>query len=187
MPNQVIANVLYNVTSATPLMGLDVTATINCAELASFSPRKVWITTQIAPGDGTALIYVITSDEPTDLTNAIQGYMVVQGSQTIVIDAIDGGLEDACDACCDGDNSVTPYYTSGVPAFTVPTTTAYCIERTDAGDASAFENFNLAYLTQILNGGTVSSRTTGVTSYDVVSYTVPIAIGSDTVSEGACS
>lgn len=188
MPNLVTAKVLYNITSGNPLMYSDVSITLNCLELSAFSPRQAWIKTEVAPGDGTALVYVVTSEEPADLTNVIQGWMVVQNSESVIIDAVDlDAILGACNACCDGEYEIAPYYTSGVPAFTVPSFSQFCIERTDDGSSSAFETFNLDYLTFILGGGTVFARSGGVTSYDVLSATTPPAILGDTVTAGACS
>ncbi len=187
MPTLVTANVLYNVTSGTPLMGLGVTATINCERLAAFSPRLIWIQAQFAPGDGVEVIYTTTSTQPDTLVNVWRGWLIVQDSETIIIDATTGGLEDTCDACCDGTNDVPPLYSSNYPVLTAPTTSPFCIARTDAGDSSAFETLNLAYITQILGGATVFGRTGLITKYNVISFTTPVAIGTDTVTAGVCS
>ncbi len=149
MPNLVTAKVLYNVTAAEPLMYADVFATINCEQLASFSPRLIWIQQQVAPGDGVEIIYTTPSDDPTAIdSSAIRGMLIVQNDQTIIIDATTTSLQTACNACCDGSGTVAPYYTSGVPAFVFPTTSPFCIASVDAGDSSAFETFNLRYLQQ---------------------------------------
>lgn len=188
MANLATAKVLYNITSATPLMYSDVTVTINCLALSAFSPRPAWITTQIAPGDGVEMIYVVTFEEPADLTNVIRGYAIVQGSESIVIDALNAdSVAEACNACCGEGFDVAPYYTSGVPAFTYPVDGLFCIEAVDAGDSSAFETFNLKYIAQILGGGEVYGRASGVTSYNVKAFGTPIAVGADIVTAGACS
>ena len=188
MPNLVTAKVLYNITSATPLIYSDVTVTINCLALSAFSPRPAWITTQIAPGDGVEMIYNVTYQQPADLTNVIRGYAIVQGSESIVIDALNAdAVAEACNSCCDGDFDVAPYYTSGVPAFTYPVAGLFCIASADAGDSSAFETFNLKYIASILGGGTVFGRSAGITKYNVTAFGTPIAVGADVVTAGACS
>ncbi len=136
------------------------------------------------------IIYTTTFNDPTALDPyAVQGYMIVQNDNTIIIDAFPGALEAACNACCDGNNAVAKYYTSNLPTVIYPSTSPFCIQRVDAGGSVSNEDFNLAYLQQILGGGIVKSRntTTGVSSYDVTSYTTPIAIGTDVVTAGACA
>lgn len=190
--SHVNANVLYNVTSGTPLMGQGVIATLNCDNFSAFSPRRAWIKTEYNPGDGTVLTYSTTA-EPNDpdvvAGNAIQGWMIVQDDNTLIIDAVNAqAIIDACNACCGpGLATIAPFYTSGPPAYVYPVSAKYCITRSDDGSAYEHENLTEDYVAQTVGGARLHSNAAGVSKYEVEAFGKPVAIGSDAVATGACT
>lgn len=197
MARLVTAVVLYNGLTnewvgdqATPT-----TITINCERLQAYSPRPVWLQRWLAPGDGTLVMYqptfeLTSADVAAYGGNMVQGIWIQQDNLSAMIDvaSINAFLE-ACNGCCDDDVAVplARYYTSGVPAFAAPTVSNYCIARVDAGDATAFNDFALAYFsTQGVSDVSMRSHASGISYYDVTSALVPQAIGTDVVTVGAC-
>lgn len=185
------ANVLFNVTSGTALMGQGVVASINCLKLSAFSPRQAWIKTNYHAGDGTTITYTVTM-EPTDPeidATTIKGWMVQQEDDVLIIDAVSAqAILDACNACCgDVPALIPPYYTSGVPAYVYPVASKFCVTRADEGSAWDHELFTEDYIVQTIGGARIVSSTGTSTKYEVLAYGTPAAVGADTVAAGACS
>lgn len=192
---QVNAYVIYDGTGHQFVGDQNQTIQITCEQLNAYSPRRVWLLRQLAPGDGTIIVYTPTffptSAEVLD-TNTLQGWWIEVGGKDAMIDMASAtGLQDACDACCGTVPTViTRYYTSGVPSFTQPTISSYCIQRLDDGTTQAVGKIALDYLGQIVGGAVVRSRVTSNTHYTVQSYyslTQLKPVGADIITSGACS
>ncbi len=183
--------VLFNVTSGTDLTGQGVTATLNCERLNSFSPRQAWMKRQMNPGDGTVITNTPSSDpnDPEFDANTIQGFLIQQDDNTLFIDIANAAaLTDACNECCgDVPAIATPFYTSGIPdVFAVPTLANYCIERADAGDGYAHQILGLDYVGQTVGNTRIADSDGEETHYQVQAFSAPVALGTDTVTAGAC-
>ena len=187
------AYVIYDGTGHRYVGGENQTITINCDRLNAFSPRRVWLLRELAPGDGTTIIYTPTfyptSPQVLD-ANTLQGWWIEQDGKDAMIDiASASGLVDACNACCDTvPTIVTRFYTTGVPSFNPLTLNSFCILRLDDGTTTAHGNIALDYLTNIVGGAILKSHITGLSHYTVQSFfTTLTPYGSDIVTAGACS
>lgn len=170
--------------------------TINCDQLAAFTPVKCWLQTWLPAGDGTDVVYQLTFDvNSVDLTqygtNLIQGVYIEQNGMGMVIDVADvETVSTACNACCDDSPAVTltRYYTGGIPAFSNPSAATFCITRLDDGSASAHNEAALAYVGSFSGSFKLVSSLSGTSRYQVTSYTgwPPAARGTDVVSAGTC-
>ena len=189
----VSAYAIFDGTTSTYVGDENATVQINCERVQAFSPRPVWLKRFQAPGQGMYILYELTFDanDPEIDDNTLQGFWVNQDGKDVMIDAADAtAFTTACDACCDDQPiTVTRYYTSGIPSYTVPTLSTYCIERENDGSARAHEDVSLAYLTQYVGNVIAISHDTGtgVSQYQVEAFSEPTAIGDDTVSAGACA
>jgi hypothetical protein len=186
----VSAYAIYNGTTSTYVGDDNATVQINCERVQAFSPRPVWLKRNLAPGQGVYVLYTPTFDgnDPEIDDNTLQGFWVEVDGKDVMIDAATANaFVEACDACCDdAPITVTRFYTSGIPDFDTPTTTIYCIERDDNGSVAAHEAVSTDYLTQYVGNVLLTSADGTTSEYQVVSYTVPSPIGTDTISEGAC-
>lgn len=194
--NLVNAYVIYNASNNTYIDDGSL-VTLNCNKLTAFIPRKVWLTRTLPSGDGTDLVYGYTFGiNSTDITqygtNLIQGFYVEQEGKGFVIDVLDANtFIAACNACCDDSPPTTlaRYYTSGIPLFSYPTEQKYCITRADDGTVNAHQEAALAYTSQIHGNVRLKSNISGVSKYEVTSFTgwPPTALGSDTIAIGYCA
>lgn len=187
------AYVIYDGTAHRYVGDQNTTITINCDRLNAFSPRRVWLLRELAPGDGTTIIYTPTffptSPQVLD-ANTLQGWWIEQDGKDAMIDInADTDLITACNACCGSvPTFVTRFYTSGIPSFNPLTLNTFCIYRLDDGSATAHGQIALDYLTNIVGGALLRSHVTGTSLYQVSSYyTTLTAIGSDVVHNGICS
>lgn len=197
MARLVTAKVIYNgLTNEFVANDPNALVTITCENLSAYSPRQVWLQRWLAPGDGTLIMYqptfqLTSADVAAYGANLIQGLWIqTLDGVPVMIDVLDlQTFLTACNGCCDDDVPVpiTPYYSTGVPSFTYPTTTSYCIARVDDGSADAFNNFALDYNPlQGINIVQMRSHASGISYYDVTSAIVPVPLGTDVVTAGAC-
>lgn len=191
---QVNAYVIYDGTAHRYVGDQNTTITINCDRLNAFSPRRVWLLRELAPGDGTTIIYTSTFS-PTSMqvldSNTLQGYWIEQDGKDAMIDiSVLASLTDACNACCGSVPTVaTRYYTTGIPSFNPLTLNTFCILRLDDGTAQSHGNIALDYLTQIVGGAILISHITGTSHYQIKSFyslSQLKPIGGDIINSGAC-
>ena len=199
MPNLVNAYVLYNATTDI-YVGNDVpspTVSINCERLQAYSPRPVWLLRQLAPGDGTVILYEPTfnpsSEELLD-SNTLQGMFIIQDDQSIIIDVTTvAAFQAACDACCGEVPTIIANNYGGNPTpFTPLTLNTFCIYRFDNGSAGAHDAFAADYVGQYVGTAVMRSNFSNTSHYTIQSYWSlqqfqKLLIGSDTIYTGACS
>jgi len=200
MPNLINAYVLYNGTTGI-YVGNDTPApmiSINCERLQAFSPRPVWLKRQLAPGDGTVILYEPTfAPTSADLldSNTLQGYWIEQDQQDVMVDvATLAAFQSACDACCGTVPAVvTGTYNGNVPAFTPPSLNTFCIYRADSGSAGDHDAFAASYVGNIVGIAQLRSNFSYLSHYTIKTYYSQEAfqsllVGSDTIGEAtACS
>lgn len=197
MANQVSAYVIYNATTGV-FVGNDSprpVVTINCERINAWSPRPIWLKRFLAPGDGTVEQFLLTSDPTSEElldANTLQGFLISQDGQDVMVDAANlAAITDACSACCgEVPSIVTPFYVSGVPAFSGPTLNTICVYRADNGSAGAHDAFAWDYAGQYVGTAQLRSNFSNVSHYTIKTYwtatTFPAKNG-DTVYAGACS
>jgi hypothetical protein len=193
MGNLVNAYVIYDGTTDNYVGDQNVTISINCDRLVAYSPRPVWLLRQLAPGDGTTIVYTLTfapsSVQLLDV-NTLVGFMIeADGKDTMIDVTTVAAFQSACDACC---GTVPPIiannYAGNAPAFTPLTLNAFCIQRLDNGTTQAIGQIALDYMTNILGGAIMKSHITGVSHYNVSSfYTTITPVGGDVITAGACA
>lgn len=190
MPQLISAYVIYNAATGTYYGDNMPQISINCYDLQAFSPKFGWLKRQLSMGVGGGSIIQYTptfdSDDPEifGLPNTLRGVFIQQGGTLVMIDAITSvNVVATCDSCCDSNNAVTQYYTSGVPDFVSPVSTLYTIQRTDAGTPSAFDLFSMDYMNQSVLDPVFVSRNSGAgtTRYSLSSFGTPILVGTDTL------
>lgn len=183
--NIVSAYALFNASTGTYLGDDPQLVQINCKNLAAYSPRQVWLKRRLMQGNGTIIQYLPTFDasDPEIDANTIQGWMVQVGEEIIMLDAASAAaITDKCNACCDDvPQTVTRYYTSGVPDFDPDTLATYTITRTDDGSPFAVQEAAYAYLGQYVTM-VHTSHSSGTSVYTVTAFRIPTAIGSDVVA-----
>lgn len=186
MAQEISAYVIYNATTGTYYGNNPQQVAINCYDLGAFSPKFGWLKRQLGMGTaGGSIIdysptFSATDPEIFGLPNTLRGVFIQQGASLVMIDAVSvANVIATCDACCDGNNAVTQYYTSGVPAFVTPSTNTYTIQRADAGTPSAFDLFSLDYMNQSVLDPVFLSRTGGNTRYQLSAFGTPVLVGSD--------
>lgn len=194
MPNLVNAYVIYDGTTDTYVGDQNVQISINCERLQAYSPRPVWLKRQLAPGDGTTIVYIPTfaptSAELLD-ANTLPGFWIEQDGKDTMVDVTTiAAFQGACDACCGTVPAIIAnLYGGNAPGFTPVTLNSFCIFRLDDGGVNSINQLSLDYQNQVL-GGTVQhkSHITGVSHYTVQSfYTTLVQMGSDVVTAGACA
>ena len=160
--------------------------TINVDQVAAFTPRPVWITRYLVPGQN-QVQYLITF-EPTSAqlldVNTLQGVYVEQNGQGVVVDCI--SVQNFVTAA-DNSGTLTQRYGGGVPQFVTPTAIAYCLIRSD--DASAYSHglVSTDYVGQYVGNVIVRSAVSGISHYILFAYSLPVAIGTDSITAGACT
>lgn len=159
---------------------------INVSKLQGFSPRFAWLKRYIVPGQNQVqylLTFEVNSIEQLD-SNTLSGVYIEVSAEGVLIDCIS---IDNFIAAADGTGVITRQYAGGVPAFTSPTPTAYCLVRSDAGTASAANQVVMDYVLQMIGNVSIRSTFSGVSHYSFSSYTIPKPIGNDLITSGACS
>lgn len=193
----VYAYVLYNGTSASPVPDYT-TVTINCDRLQSYSPRPVWLVRELAPGDGTTILWVPTFSPTSDQLldpNTIPGLWLEVDGQDVVIDVQNQNpttFNTACNACCGSvPTIVASNYNGLVPAFTPLTINTFCIYRNNTGSAGDHDAFSDDYVGTTI-GSVVQARYFSNTSqytiqsyYTLAQFTKLLKQG-DTIYAGAC-
>jgi hypothetical protein len=159
---------------------------INVDRIQAFTPRPVWILRYLVPGQN-QVQYLITF-EPTSAqlldVNTLKAVYIEQDGLGVAIDCV--SVANFITAA-DNAGSLTQNYPAGVPAFVNPTAIAYCISRADDGTGFSHDQVVTDYLLQYFGGVRLRSNISGVSHYIVFSYTVPVAIGADTITAGACT
>jgi hypothetical protein len=168
---------------------------LNADRIGAFTPRPAWIKRYLVPGQN-QIQYLLTF-EPTSAEvadpNTLTGVYVEQDGLGVVVDCISvANLV----AALNGTGSYTQQYTTGVPAFTSPTTTAYCLVRADDGSGYAHNKVESDYVLQYYGNIIRRSYFSGISHYTLNSFTVPVPqtpqppTGSgvtDIITVGACS
>lgn len=169
---------IYKATHFTP----NETIAINVARLQGYSPRNAWVKRYLVQGQNQ--IQYLLDFEPSSADvldpNILQGLYIEVDGVGVVIDCIN--IADFI-AVADGDQAtLTRRYASGIPAFTTPTPTAYYVHRIDDASTSAHSQVTMDYVTQYFGACTFVSHVTGTSIYKLMSYTVPVPIGSDVIT-----
>jgi hypothetical protein len=159
---------------------------INVDRIQFFTPRPAYILRYLVPGQN-QIQYLVTF-EPTSQqlldTNTLQGVYVEQDGQGCVVDCI--SVSNFITAA-DNAGSLTQRYPAGIPAFVSPSALAYCISRADDGSGFSHDQVVTDYLQQYFGNVRLRSNISGVSHYIVFSYQNVVAIGTDTVTVGACT
>lgn len=195
MGNLVNAYVLFNSRHDQYVGDRGMTITLACDKVDAFSPRPVWLKRFRGPGDGTTILYEITfnpsSAELLD-PNTLQGFMVEQDGEDIMIDITNANaFQTACNACCGGGAVVIANNYGGAPtAFAPDTLNTFCIYRFDDGSAGAHDAFAADYVGQYVGKAVIRSNFSGTSHYTITTYwtisNFPL-IGSDVSYSGVCS
>lgn len=153
---------------------------INSPQIDGFSPVNAWLLRYIIPGQN-QIQYLLTFDPNSAQladANTIQGIYVEQDGQGVLVDCISTAQ---FIAVANGTGTIQRRY-GAAPAFTGPTPTWYCVTRADDGSAAAHGDVATDYVTQYIGNVRVKSNVSGVSVYTFQSFTVPIAIGSDSIA-----
>lgn len=197
--NLVNAYVLYNGTTGI-YVGNDAPSpviSINCERLQSYSPRPVWLTRVLAPGDGTVILYQPTFNPTSQQLldpNTLTGMWIEVDGQDVMIDVTTVNVfMAACDACCGAVPAIMTSNYSGAPtAFTPLTLNTLCIYRLDDGSAGAHDAFADDYVGRFVGIAFLRSSLSNTSHYQIQSYYtytewLGLVLGTDTVYSGACS
>lgn len=191
MPNLVNAYVIYNGTNDQYVGGQGITISINCERLQAFSPRPVWLTRILAPGDGTIILYeptfAPTSQQLLD-PNIIPGFWIEQDGQDVMIDVTTiAAFQQACDACCGSvPTIIANNYAGNVPSFVPLAAFFYCVTRADDGSAGAHDAVAADYVSLYINTMRLKSNTSGISVYTFQSFYLVSqlpAIGTDVIAQ----
>lgn len=184
MSKLITASVIFNGTTGVFYPNGE-TISLNCLQFAEASPKKAWLkrTNALGVAGGSMVTYLLSFDEndPEFDSNTLQGVAVQQNGALYLIDAVsvDNVLQ-TCDACCDaGSTSVTPFYTSGIPPFSIPVVQEFDIVREDDGTPDAFNRFSIDYMDYSISDPVIKSRVDGETTYTVFSFGQPVLVGDD--------
>ena len=193
------AYVIFNATTNVYVGDQGIVITINCERLQAYSPRPCWLVRQMAPGDGTVILYEPTfkptSDQLLD-TNTLSGMMIEQDGQDVLIDVanqLTSNFQAACDACCGSVPTIIANSYGGLaPAFTPLSITPFCIYRFDDGSAGAHDAFAADYAGQFVGTAIMRSNVSGLSHYTINSYWTLAQwanklLGSDTIYLGVCA
>lgn len=177
------------------------TATINCDVIAAYSPRPCWLIRQ-EDGRSPDVLYWLTFDIDSAMQadpNTVQGFWIEEtkeGDGMMIDIASVTALIEACN-CVDCDsptgNFVTRHYLGGVPAFSGPTPTTYCLTRVTTAKAGGnnltlFQQVVMDYTGQLENIQQIDYNTGTFTArFQGTSYSVPDPIGDDEISSGVCA
>lgn len=168
---------------------------LNADRVQAFTPRNSWIKRYLVPGQN-QIQYLLTF-EPTSAEladpNTLSGVYIEQDGKGVVVDCISvANLVGALN----GTSSYTQQYTSGVPLFLSPTSTAYCLVRVDDGSGYAHAKVETDYVTSYVGNIIRRSYFSGVSHYSLSSFIVPAPqtpqppTGSgivDVITVGSCS
>jgi len=179
------ATALYKAPHFTALDANNV-ITINVDRIMGFTPRNAWISRYVVPGQNQVQYLVTfepTSQQLTD-PNTLQGIYIEQDGQGVVIDCI--SVSNFVTAA-DTSGTITARYGGAIPAFVAPTAIAYCLVRADDGSAYSHGLVTSDYVGQYVGNIIMRSQVSGISHYNMFSYTVPVAIGSDSITAGACT
>lgn len=189
----VTAYVIYNGTSGNYVGWQNATIQINCDRLRAYSPRPCLLKRRLMPGDGTTIQYFLTFDmlDPEADSNTIQGYFIeVDGQDTMIDIASWTNLVAQCNCPdCDtpGGNIVPRFYTSGISDFVPPTTTTYCIQRSDDGTDGDHEVFSTDYTGRYIGSARLRRNVSGVSFYQIDAFQKPLAVKNDIIVPAPCS
>jgi hypothetical protein len=153
---------------------------INSPQIDGFSPVNAWLLRYIIPGQNQVQYLLTFEPSSADLAdpNTIQGVYVEQDGQGVLIDCISVAQ---FILVANGTGTIQRRY-GAAPAFTGPTPVLYCVTRADDGSASAAGSFSTAYVGQYVGNIRLKSNVSGISVYEILSYTTPKAIGSDSVA-----
>jgi hypothetical protein len=170
--------------------GIQNVITVNCNELQAFSPRRAWLKRNLT-GQSPTVQYILTfsEDDPGIDSNTIAGYAIEQNGQLVLVDiTTDDQLINYCNGCCDGSFGmpVPSVYNGNLPAFAPPTLGYYCVTRADDGNNYAVDKFATDY-SPYYTTMRIFSYLSGTSKYQIQSYDVPPAMGSDTIALGNCT
>lgn len=170
---------------------------INVDLIGAFTPRPCYLKRYLVPGQNQVqylLTFEPTSAEVAD-PNTITGIYVEQSGLGVMIDCISvANFQNAAN----GAGSITQTYPGGVPAFTSPASTAFCLVRQDDGSGYAHAKLETDYVGQYVGNVIRRSWFSGVSHYTLFSFvsTGPIAqnpVGPgtsgvvDVITSGQCS
>jgi hypothetical protein len=189
---------LYKSPHFTAYDSVNNTISINADRVQAFTPRNAWVKRYIVPGQNQVQVLLTFEPSSAELTdpNTLQGVYIEQDGQGAVVDSISiANLTDALN----GVGSITRRYAAGVPLFVTPTTTAYCLVRSDDGSSYAHGQVTMQYVGQYYGNVIHRSYFSGVSHYTLYSFQpivpqlniqpgVPAASAVvDVVTTGACS
>lgn len=190
------AYVIFNGTTNEYVGDRGIQISINCERLQAYSPRPVWLVRQMAPGDGTVILYEPTfkptSDQLLD-PNTVPGMWIEQDGQDTMIDVANqlvSNFQAACDACCGSvPTIIANTYGGNVTAFSPLNLNSLCIYRADDGSAGAVDDFAADYAGVFVGNVNLRSNLSGLSHYTIQSYytytTFPLN-GGDVIYQGIC-
>lgn len=153
----------------------------NAPKIDAFTPRQCWLRRYLVAGQNQVqylLTFEVTSADLLD-PNILTGIYVEQDGMGVMIDCISIAN---FNSVANGDTAtITPRYGTP-PAFTTPTPSYYCVTRSDDGSGYAHDQVVMQYVGQYIGNVRMKSNVSGVSVYQFQTYTVPIAIGTDTIA-----
>jgi len=194
----VYAYAIYNGTTSTFVGDDYVTIPINCSRLNAYSPRPVWLVRELAPGDGTIILYIPTfypnSEQLLD-PNTLSGLWIEVDGQDVMIDVQNQSTTTfitACNACCGSvPTIVASNWNGNTPDFAPLALNSLCIYRFDDGSAGAHNAFAADYVGKYIGVAQLRSNFSNTSHYSITTYYTytqfqGIIIGSDVVYLGVC-
>ncbi len=195
----VYAYVIYNGTQGTYVGDTFATVAINCERLQSYSPRPVWLVRELAPGDGTTILYVPTfypsSDQLLD-PNTLPGLWLEVDGLDVMIDVQNQNpttFITACNSCCGSvPTIVASNYNGFAPAFVPLALNGLCIYRFDDGSAGAHDAMADDYVGLFVGQMRMSSNLSNTSHYSFRSYYtytqfLKMLKSGDTLYSGLCA
>lgn len=154
--------------------------TLNSTRLQGFTPRNAWLLRYIVPGVNQVQYLLTFEPSSADLAdpNTIAGLYIEEDGKGVLIDCIS---ITQFDAVANGTGTIQRRY-GAAPAFTNPTATWYCITRSDDGTASAHGKVSTDYVGQYFGNMRLKSNVSGTSIYTFQAYSLPKAIGSDSIA-----
>lgn len=150
----------------------------NAPRIGGFSPRNAWLLRYIVPGQN-QVQYLLTFEPSSEQlldTNTLQGLYVEQDGLGVMVDCISvANFNAVANGTVAG---LTPRYGTA-PAFVTPEALYWCITRSDDGTATDHSIATTDYVGQYIGNMRMVSNISGVTTYRMLAYGTPIAIGSD--------
>lgn len=199
MATIVNAYVIYNGTTGNFVGNDYITVSINCERLQSYSPRPVWLVREIAPGDGTTILYVPTFSPSSDQLldpNTLPGLWCEVDGQDVMLDVQNQSVATfnaACNACCDEvPTIVASNYNGNVPAFEPLPINTFCIYSIDDGSAGAHDAFADRYVGLYIGYIRLRSNVSYTSHYQMTSYytysqLLKMMQEGDVLYQGACN